>query len=515
METKCTLSKKFWLLSCASIVLYVSCMILLSRHLQPNSDKANHMYEALDISRGNLFLKGWNIPDSTFLTTDLPFYVIGIIFGGLSNTGWIIANGLMVSSICLIAFFAAFHGQEALLDKKQRSVKAVLAILLLAIPSFAYMHDLSIHIGALCYSFLCFLLADSYLRGKKKTPLIAAGILACLGAWGDMLFVLHGAIPLCIYCALHALRREEEDWKTYVTVLLYIVISVLAGRILNHFYYIIGNITKTAYIANAQFVRPERWVENFLGLIGGLFSYQHILIGEIPALFNIRHAVTFANLFLAMAGACLCCTTIIRFLRDREKDRLSSLLSIGIVVLVCFHTATNQTTVWYMNFIPVALHVLVLRNFSLFINDKLFRRHAAAALLFLCTSISFMAKVYIIARDPVPGQPHIVSTLKEHGLSSGYAGFWDASNNSVFSKDSIHIRHVIFDQNKQRIVKRIYFNKNEWYTEPSNFIVTRPDATYGITKEHAIQTFGEPKSIVKDGIYEVLIYDYDLSKKLD
>ncbi|MBQ5413352.1 MAG: hypothetical protein IIU21_01685 [Schwartzia sp.] len=515
METKCTLSKKFWLLSCASIVLYVSCMILLSRYLQPNSDKANHMYEALDISRGNLFLKGWNIPETTFLTTDLPFYIIGIIFGGLSNTGWMIANGLMVSSICLIAFFAAFHGQEALLDKKQRSVKAVLAILLLAIPSFAYMHDLSIHIGALCYSFLCFLLADSYLRGKKKTPLIAAGILACLGAWGDMLFVLHGAIPLCIYCALHALRREEEDWKTYVTVLLYIVISVLAGRILNHFYYIIGNITKTRDFTGGHFLLPEKWVENFLGLIGGLFSYQHILIKEIPALFDIRHAVTFANLLLAMAGACLCCTTIIRFLRNREKDRLSSLLSIGIMILVCVYTTTSKTQIRYMNFIPVALHVLVLRNFSLFINDKLFRRHAAAALLFLCAFISFMAKVYRIAQDPVPEQPHILTPLNEHGLSSGYAQYWDASSNSVLSKDCIHVRHVIYDESKHHIIKWIYFNKNEWYTEPANFIVCHPEDVHGITKEHAIQTFGEPKSIVKDGIYEVLIYDYDLSKKLD
>ena len=49
-----------------------------------SSDDATGVLEASSVLRGNLLLKGWTVSNISFVTTDLPFYVVGVALKGLN-----------------------------------------------------------------------------------------------------------------------------------------------------------------------------------------------------------------------------------------------------------------------------------------------------------------------------------------------------------------------------------------------------------------------------------------------
>ena len=69
----------FVIASAVAAVLFIGAEIM---KLPMNSDSACMMLEARDILSGNIFLSDWNLTGISFITTDLPWYILGTaVFG--------------------------------------------------------------------------------------------------------------------------------------------------------------------------------------------------------------------------------------------------------------------------------------------------------------------------------------------------------------------------------------------------------------------------------------------------
>ena len=65
---------------------------------------ANMVLEANDILSSNIFLSDWILTKVTFITADHIYFILGGIFGGISNLTYYIAHGLMIVIILILGF---------------------------------------------------------------------------------------------------------------------------------------------------------------------------------------------------------------------------------------------------------------------------------------------------------------------------------------------------------------------------------------------------------------------------
>ncbi len=75
--------------------LFVLYSIRLFYIMPIDSDYSNLILEAADIISGNVLLNDWIQTGISFLTTDLLYYVIAVLFNGVSRNSYLVASGLM------------------------------------------------------------------------------------------------------------------------------------------------------------------------------------------------------------------------------------------------------------------------------------------------------------------------------------------------------------------------------------------------------------------------------------
>ncbi len=91
----------------AAILAYAfSLMLIIRRYVEMDSDYANLVLEANDILSGNVLLSGWIQTGISFITTDLPFFVLGALFCGISAKTYYIAAGSMITAAVLCGWLA-------------------------------------------------------------------------------------------------------------------------------------------------------------------------------------------------------------------------------------------------------------------------------------------------------------------------------------------------------------------------------------------------------------------------
>ena len=176
-------------------IAYFYFICLVTRCLPINSDIANHMLQAQDFLSGNFFMKDWNFSGVTFLTTDLLFYDIAYLFWSISWKSFYISSALMIFSVVLISFFLAFKNNE------KSKLKLFLFFCLCSVFSYSYFLNMRIHSGALCFTFIAFLLffdvLEKYFEDKKNKIIFIFFIISIFfGVFGDFLFVIECILPI-------------------------------------------------------------------------------------------------------------------------------------------------------------------------------------------------------------------------------------------------------------------------------------------------------------------------------
>ncbi|MDE7313437.1 MAG: hypothetical protein K2N87_17750 [Eubacterium sp.] len=487
------------------------------------------MLQADDILAGNFFLKDWHLTGVTFFTTDLIYFELVSLIFGVSYRAIYVANGLKFVSIAVTAYYAAMKG-----CCKDRNLKTVLFFLLAGVPCMSYMIHSKVHAGAVCLTFLAFcavydILQNSDINDRKMLwKYVLFAIVTALGTIGDMLAVVEGTIPVLLFSLYQLLM--QDGWKRgskYIKLAVSAIAGILAGLIWDRLYFFIGGANKNSYIGNQLFTDLFGCMEKVV-----LFTEQLLemcmanFTGEkIADIWNLPKMASAASVIAAFV---LIFIILRRMIQKEEKDtdELSNLLALSIIMSFLAFVLTDMAAPRYITLVPYAAVIIVVRNCSQMITY--FRNKKLSVLILVTVAfVSFAGKIYDISGYQYPQSNiedyQLIAFLKEHDLRCGYASFWNASKITVLSGKNVNVRHIIHSGETDDMLS-IYrwFCKNEWYEESANFILINnedgkagEEDLFGVSEKRVIEFFGVPRESYEMDKYLILVYDYDISKKLN
>lgn len=119
------------------------------------------------------------------------------------------------------------------------------------------------------------------------------------------------------------------------------------------------------------------------------------------------------------------------------------------------------------------------------------------------------------------GNINLLNVLNKKSLTKGFAGYWDSSNNTYFSKNRIKIRSILCGWHK--VIPHYWFSFQNWYEPDPNihqsFIyVNKSKHTYTSDcdiNDMRIQFGHEKEAIEFEPNKFVYIWEYDISSKID
>jgi hypothetical protein len=349
-----------------------------------------------------------------------------------------------------------------------------------------------------------------------------------------------GALPLAVVCAARALagtvgivwerwrKRRRGDWaprpRSSVPVPGYDAVLAVAAVAS----YLLTSMIVSAIRASGGFqLRPIpggynivpwgqvpqnlRWTwQNLLYLFGGSTSGQSYWLG-------ILHRVA---LGVAVIGLLAGIASLVRL---RYGDRVTQTLTVGTLAMLAAGALSHLT-------LPMsgAHEIAVVLPFGAVLGGRtlggwlgreaksLPRRVTVAVLtpVLALVGIGYLVQLGFNAAQPqrLPETQALADFLVAHGLTSGLAGYWQASSTTVASGGKVHIAGV----NDGGTTAYPWESKSNWYDpdgSTANFVVTTsfPPSAAGYARPEAVlRWFGQPQQTYLLGHYTIMVYDYNL-----
>ncbi len=507
-----------------SILLYTLFLTVLNSHISITSDQANHLLQADDILSGNFFMRDWILTGISFFTTDLLYYELGRILCGISPEAVYLAVGAMAASVLIAAYLAVVAGERGHLK-----LKTFLFAMLMLIPCKGALGALRIHTGAAFYSIVSFLLVykmlgnityDKWTKNRKILFMSLLFIVSSFGAIGDFLFVVEGAIPICLVCLFWLLSADKsQDKKTAYKIIGITILAVVCAILWEKLFFAIGGADKNSYMEDILFIDLTEWRDKFVTIIKWIMdmSMGAFYKEKVSNIWNLLKSINFFGILVSVVFVIKYLWLLIKQ-KIRELDLISVLMSCSIIMSVAASLFTDKAAAVYINIVPIAFGVILLRNIDFLLNVN--NKGLCIAVISLLAILSFVGKIKEISSyvkdEMYTSQYELVEVLEEQGLKNGYASFWDASIMTVLSKNHATVRHIRCVEDKVGMWK--WFAKKEWYQQNADFIVINKSSEESdflrISEVNMLNVFGEPVERIEIDKYIVLVYDHDLSQML-
>jgi hypothetical protein len=505
-----------WIL--AGIFLF-TCYLRVSRTLAITSDGASNALQAWDMLHGNLLLRGWQLSDVSFSTTELPEYMIIERLRGLRPD---VVHAAAAATYTVLLLLAAL-----LAKGKARGKEAGIRILITAgIMLAPQLGDgVSVlllspdHVGTAAAVLLTWILLDRAPRSWYVPPAVAA-----LLAWAliaDNIVLITGILPLAAAGAARAYLSSglssgparpgrTRSWFELSLV----AMAVLAAWIARTAVALISSAGGYALwpVGNqlAAFSQvPQHVLLTFHGLLllfGADFFSQNL--GYVAAL-AMLHLV---GLGLAAWGLCAA------WRRFAGQDLVVQVLAIAAVLnLAAYLFGPRAQDLSSTREIAAVLpYTAVLAGRLL--AGRLQRARLAPALAVVLTGY-ILSLSQLVAHPPAAGQnQQLASWLAAHRLSYGLAGYWRASSTTLDSAGNVRLRPVRVSGGL--VARDPWEMQQSWYSpavHDATFIVLAP-STPGRAPFPWVAdvraTFGQPARIYYVGIYTVLVWNKNLLTEL-
>jgi hypothetical protein len=526
------------LLAAAGAVLAVALLFLaylrISRTYPENSDESNDLLMAWDMLHGNFWLHGWYLSDVSFITTELPQYMVLAGLFGLHTDTAHIAAAMTYTLVLVLSVLLARGSRREVAGGEGRARMLLTAGLVFApqlgVGVFIVLLSLG-HVGTSVPLLLTWLVLDR-LPARWYT-VAAVGLLLAWVLVADPLVLLVGVVPLVAVCALRvtrALARRQDtpaqailrsSWYELSLAVAAIAaqgVASLAGRLLQAY------LHPVPY----QLAPLHTWPKHAYVTAKGLLA----LFGAKPE--GPPAALAFALLHLA--GVALVAWAVWRVARHYLSwpDMISQILLLAMVVNVAAYvpsTLANATDLNAREFAVVLPYGAVLagRTLAPGLRDRWLaagargRRRtvpavAAGALLAGALLAGYAASLGWAAAQPsVPAMnARLVTFLEAHDLTSGIGGYWESSVATVGSGGAVTIRAVL----PGTLAPDLWEAKSAWYdpgAHQANFLVT--SSTPGFFHHWqpgsaALAALGKPVRIYRTGPYTVYVYGKNLLAEL-
>jgi hypothetical protein len=532
------------LLVAAAAVLAVALLFVaylqVSRTYPENSDESNDLLMAWDMLHGHVLLHGWSLSDVSFITTELPQYLIlERLFGLHTDTAHIAAAMTYTLVVVLAVLLARGSASRNTTAEDPMSGRwAVPRMLLTAFLVFAPQLGVGVfvlllslgHIGTAVPLMLAWLVVD---RGDRFKPRalgpVVVGVLLTWVLVADPLVFLVGVVPLAAVCVIRVARelslaRRRDDrgpgWARACLRAHWYELSLAAAAILAQGAALVINRLLTAsggFVLHSvpyQLAPLHTWPKHAWVTGEGLLA----LFGAKPQ----GPAVVLAFALLHLAGVALVAWAMVRVARHflRWPDMISQILLVAIVVNVVAYVPSTLADATDLNAreFAVALPfgaVLAGRTLAptLVTGLRRWRRPAAVILVGVLLAGYGASLGYAAAQPSVPpANARLAAFLAAHHLTSGIGGYWESSVVTVGSDGAVTIRAVL----PGTLRPDLWEAKSAWYAPSrnrANFLVTDSAPgffNYWQPSPAALAALGRPARTYHVGHYTVYVYDQNL-----
>ena len=476
------------------------------------------MLEANDILSGNIFLSDWNLTGISFLTTDLPWFVIGTAVFGVG------LNAFRLSVFLMYIFMILSAGALSVYRSEDKFLSYCIFLGAGAVPTIYALSNAFVHTAGFACSFLVILTAEMCFDKPEKKRVAILTLVTAFAVCGDRSSLAIVVLPLIVFCILKGVGKSEK-------VLLGVVLGCTAGFLLEKLYLFTGgtnlnSLSRTSFAEISDIPGNIRiYTDYSLRLLNARFFGKE--------LFSLKTGVFALKILLAFAAAAAIFKCVkAAVLRQKADCAVFSLgVGFGIVSLMLFLTTMNSdlTSGRYIAYLAPFLGITLSRAADrLKLEGK--KRLAVCAVFFALSISSVMP--HGSAFSPQNTYSRLAEFLKSENLTEGYAPFWDSTVINAYSGGKVSVSPV--RNGTSGVEPRKWFCKNSWY-DNGNFVVVRrenadaeeqiynyngifnlhlsPIEQIGKTSEKpftfeaVIDTFGKPKEIRKFEIYDILIYD--------
>jgi hypothetical protein len=515
-----------------AVVLLFVAYLQMSRTYPENSDESNDLLMAWDMLHGNVLLHGWYLSDVSFITTELPQYlVLERIFGLHTDTAHI-AAAMTYTLVVVLAVLLARGRVRGHASRREAAPPMLLTATLVFAPQlgvgvFVLLLSLG-HIGTAVPLLLTWLVIDRF-PARWPTP-IAAGLLLTWVLVADPLVLVVGIVPLVAVCVVRAARelalaqrRDDRDpgWvRACLRARWYELALAGAGIVAVGLAAVVNRLLRASggfylHAVPYQLAPVHTWPKHAWVTAEGLLA----LFGAKPQ--GPAAAMAFAVLHLA--GVALVAWAMARVARHflSWPDMISQILLVAMVVNVVLYVPSTLADATDLNAREFAVvlpfgAVLAGRTLGPSLRDST-RRWASRPVL-LAGAVAVLAGYgaslgWAAAQPSVPAMNARLATfLAGHHLTSGIGGYWESSVVTVGSDGAVTIRAVL----PGTLAPDLWEAKGSWYDsapDQANFLVT--SSTPGFFNHWqpspaALAALGRPVRTYHVGPYTVYVYDKNL-----
>jgi hypothetical protein len=492
--------RKLFVIILFAIIMFLYC---LGHAIQTpaNSDYSSIILEANSIYEGNIFLSGWNLSTVSYYTTDIPFYVLGImIFGFTHRLLYIIPSLIYILTVASVLWIVY--------DGKMRG--SLVALCFIGVPMGVF-GGLSlagpIHIVAIFYCLICVKFLQ--LAERKKIFYLYFGLLFCWTLIGDTISLWILGIPILLL-GIYRIYVNQKQWKREIIPLVIVCVSSVVSNVVLNLINFFGGF-KVPGTTIPMFVELKDIGQNVYSTTIGLLNmfYANFFGNPIISMQTIMLLFHFGVMVMIF---CILGQLLQKMIKKEEIDYTNQLITTSIFVTIFAYLFSNMNTgtdsgryllpvVWFgAVLIGKWFNVIEWNGTKKWIYTACFGLYALSML------------------SPFSFHRNLTSTdqlqvyLQSQGLTNGYGSYWYSASTTVHSEQKVKVRQV--ESNNLKIFPYAWLSDKRWYNEPTNFIIFDSTNWWSVNKTTAVNTFGEPMKELKFQDVYILVWDKDISKLL-
>jgi hypothetical protein len=521
------------LLAASAAVLAVALLFVaylqVSRTYPENSDESNDLLMAWDMLHGNVLLHGWYLSDVSFITTELPQYLMLERLFGLHTDTAHIAAAMTYTLVVVLAVLLA----RGTVSRREARPRMLLTAGLMFAPQlgvgvFVLLLSLG-HIGTAVPLMLTWLVID---WGEKFKPRwlvpVIVGLLLTWVLVADPLVLVVGIVPLVAVCAMRvarelslAQRRGSPGWARAALGARRYELSLAVAAILAEA--LASAVSRLLRASGGFFLHP---VPYQLAPVHTWPKHAWVTGEGLLALFGAKPqgpAAALAFALLHLAGVALVAWAMVRVARHffSWPDMISQILLVAMIVNVVAYVPSTLADATDLNAREFAVvlpfgAVLAGRTLApaLLVGLRQRRRAVAATVLAGALLAGYGASLGYAAAQPSvpPANARLAAFLAAHHLTSGIGGYWESSVVTVGSDGAVTIRAVL----PGTLQPDLWEAKGSWYDagpDRATFLVT--DSAPGFFNHWqpspaALAALGRPARTYHVGPYTVYVWNKNL-----
>ncbi len=521
---KLTANGKFkWIVFIIVFLCYVPYIISLFSKIPIDSDYSNLVLEADDILGGNFFLSGWNQTGISFFTADLLYYTIGVAVAGVSIWAYVIASVLMFVVWAVCAQFAIKVGQN-----KYTIFDLLLFLAIAGFPCLFNVSMLRAHTAVMIWGLLALIFINKAVcdeqNRRKRLYYILAFLVLFLGCFGDQIIYVFFIAPIVIYFLRDLLSNQIKAAKKDILIIGICVAAVVFAFLADKLYYMVGDANKNAFLDSKAFEPFDNLYAKIILYIKTIF-YLNDMAFSGQALFSLSMPLYLLRTIIVFYAFYVVGKNIKLFIKNKEVGLIDFVLSAGFVLMSLIYILTNisvdENSSRYFGTLPGIFAILIIRNLNrtgLWERARIINGKVKASWIAACIAVVMVLGSIVFPLSVRPAeteQERLGKYLKSQGLSHGYATFWNASAVTVTTGQDVKIRSVLVTGEGYQ--PYIWFCKDEWYEEESNFVVVRNpehNSNFGVMEESVVDQWGRYDKKLTFENYAILVYDRDISEEM-